>query len=126
MMFRALAICAVVAVTALTAGAVASARTAATPTLKGTVGPSFTISLKRNGKAVKLLKAGRYKFVVADKASIHGFTLEKVKGGGKFEKALSPVPFTGTKSVIVKLTAGKWKFYCPPHESSMFGFFTVK
>jgi plastocyanin len=124
-MFRALAISAAVAVVSLTVGAVASARTEATPTLKGAVGPSFTISLKRNGLAVKALKAGSYKFVVADKASIHGFTLEKVKGG-KFEKALSPVPFTGTKSVIVKLTAGKWKFYCPPHESSMFGFFTVK
>ncbi len=109
----------------LIVAAVASARTDATPTLKGTVGPSFTISLKRSGKAVKSLKAGRYKFVISDKASAHGFTLEQVKGG-KFEKELSPVAFVGTKTVTVRLKAGKWKFYCPPHESTMFGFFTVK
>jgi plastocyanin len=28
--------------------------------------------------------------------------------------------------VKVKLTKGEWKFYCAPHESSMFGEFDVK
>jgi len=110
---------------ALALAVVGYGRTSSTPTLTGTVGPGFTISLKSKGKAVKALNAGAYKFVVADKASIHGFTLEQEKGG-KFEKALTPVPFTGTKTVTVKLKAGKWKFYCPSHESSMFGFFIVK
>ena len=32
---------------------------------------------------------------------------------------------TGTKSVTVKLTPGKWKYYCKPHEPVMFGFFKV-
>ena len=100
-------------------------RASSAPTLKGAVGPGFTISLKSNGKAVKSLKVGTYTFVVADKATIHGFTLEQ-ESGGKFEKALTAVPATVTKTVKVKLTAGKWKFYCPPHETSMFGFFTVK
>ena len=115
---------ALLAALALVAATLASARSEAAPTLKGTVGPGFTISLKRNGKAVKSLKAGTYKFVVSDKASIHGFTLEQEKGG-KFEKALTTVPGTGTKTVTVKLKAGKWKFYCPPHESSMHGEFKV-
>ncbi len=115
----------VVAAFALAVAIAGYGRSTATPTLNGTVGPGFTISLKTNGKAVKSLKAGSYKFVIADKATIHGFTLEQEKGG-KFEKALTAVPAVGTKTVTVKLTAGKWKFYCPPHESSMFGFFTVK
>ena len=97
---------------------------ATTPTLNGTVGPGFTITLKQNGKAVKTLKAGSYSFVIADKANIHNFVLEKKKGG-TFEKELTAVPFTGTKTVKIKLTPGEWEFYCRPHESQMQGKFTV-
>ena len=102
-----------------------AARSAATPTLKGTVGPGFTISLKMNGKKVKTLKTGRYKFVIADKSTFHNFTLER-ESGGTFEKDITKVPFMGTKSLTLTLKKGKWKYYCTPHESSMFGFFTVK
>jgi plastocyanin len=35
------------------------------------------------------------------------------------------VPETGKKTVTIKLRAGKYKFYCQPHESSMFGFIKV-
>ena len=59
-----------------------------------------------------------------DKAAIHNFTLER-ESGGTFEKQLTTVSFVGTKSVTVRLRKGKWKFYCKPHESIMFGFFTV-
>jgi plastocyanin len=97
---------------------------AATPKVVGTVGPGFTIKLTSGGKKATKLKAGKYTFVVADKASIHNFVLEQVSGG-KFEKQLTTVPFTGTKTVTVTLKKGKWKYYCAPHESSMFGFFTV-
>jgi plastocyanin len=97
-------------------------RTAATSTLKATVGPGFTITLTKGGKAVKSLKAGSYTFVVSDKASIHAFALD----GPKLEKDFTTVPFTGTKTVTLKLKAGKYKFYCPPHEAVMFGHFTVK
>jgi hypothetical protein len=124
-MTRGLVAISILAAFALSAVALASARTEAVPTLKGTVGPGFTITLKRNGKLVKSLRHGKYKFVIADKSSIHGFTLEQEKGG-KFEKALSPVPSVGTKTVLVRLKAGKWKYYCPIHESTMFGFFKVK
>src|SRR3954451_9173982 len=98
---------------------------AAAPTLNGTVGPGFTITLKQKGKAVKTLKAGTYTFVVSDKADIHNFVLEK-SHGGTFEKEITDVPFTGTKSVKVKLTPGAWEFYCRPHEENMHGDFTVK
>ena len=110
------------AVVLLAAGNAFSA-SQATPKLNGTVGPGFTISLKMNGKAVKTLKAGTYSFVIADKSSIHNFVVEKSRGG--FEKALTTVPLVGTKTVTVKLTKGKWEFYCKPHEATMHGDFTV-
>jgi plastocyanin len=115
-----------VAVAALVAvGSALAASHASSPTLNGTVGPGFTITLKQKGKAVKSLKAGSYTFVVSDKADIHNFVLEKSKGG-TFEKEITDVPFKGTKTVKIKLTPGTWEFYCRPHESQMKGTFTVK
>jgi len=105
-------------------GLVIAPAQAATPKVVGTVGPGFTIKLTSAGKKATKLKAGKYTFVISDKASIHNFVLEQVSGG-KFEKQLTTVPFTGTKMVTVTLKKGKWKYYCAPHESSMFGFFTV-
>ena len=101
----------------------ASATRSVTPTLVGTDGPGYTINLKQGTKAVKTLKAGTYKFVIHDKASLHGWSLDGPHG---FAKDISPVPFTGTKTVTLKLKAGSYKFYCPAHESIMFGHFTVK
>jgi plastocyanin len=101
----------------------ASAKRSATPVLTGTVGPGYTISVKMGTKTVKTLKAGTYKLVIHDKATIHGFSLDGPHG---FAKDISPVPFTGTKTITLKLKAGSYKFYCPPHEPTMFGRFTVK
>jgi plastocyanin len=114
----------VIAALALAVAATAFGRSSATK-LNGTVGPGFTIKLTKGGKKVKSLKAGKYTFAISDKASIHNFVVEQEKGG-HFEKALTSVSFTGSKSVTVKLKAGKWKYYCKPHESAMHGFFTVK
>jgi hypothetical protein len=52
---------------------VGGASSMALPKLYGTVGPGFTISLKKGVRRtpVRTLKAGRYIFVIADKASIH-------------------------------------------------------
>jgi plastocyanin len=97
---------------------------AATPKLVGTVGPGYTIVLKKGTTKVKTLKAGKYTFVITDKASIHNFTLEQEKGG-KFEKTLTGTSFQGKKTVTVTLKKGKWKYYCSIHEPQMFGFFTV-
>jgi hypothetical protein len=100
----------------------AFAQRSATPTLVGTVGPGFTITLKKGGKAVKKLPHGKYKFVIADKSSIHSFSLDGPKG---FAKDFTAVPFVGAKTTTITLKAGKYKFYCPPHESVMFGKFVV-
>jgi len=113
--------------TALVVGAVlvagASARQSATLVLTGTDGPGYTINLKLSGKAVKTLKAGTYKVVIHDMSSLHGWSLDGPHG---FAKDISSVPAVGTKTVTLKLKAGSYKFYCPAHEPTMFGRFTVK
>ena len=92
------------------------------PQLVGTDGPGFSITLKANSTAVKTLKAGTYTFVIHDKSAIHGWSLDGPHG---FAKDIAKVPAIGTKTVTLKLKAGKYKFYCPNHESVMFGHFTV-
>jgi plastocyanin len=117
----------ILVVAAAVAGAVlvagASAKRSATLVLSGTVGPGYTIDLKMNGKAVKTLKVGTYKVVIHDMASIHGWSLDGPHG---FAKDISSVSGTGTKTVTLKLKAGSYKYYCPAHEPTMFGRFTVK
>jgi plastocyanin len=110
----------VAAAAALTASALA--QHAATTKLVGTVGPGYKINLTVGSKKVSRLKAGTYAFVIHDRASIHAWSLDGPNG---FAKDLTRVPFIGTKTVTLKLKAGKYKYYCPPHESMMFGHFTV-
>jgi plastocyanin len=93
---------------------------AATPTLVGTDGPGFTITLTKGGKKVAKLKAGTYLFKIADKSSIHNFHL---KGPG-IDKKTS----VGAKTNVtwkLKLKRGKYTFVCDPHKSFMKGSFTV-
>ena len=48
-----------------------------TPTLTGTVGPGFTITLKKGtAKVTKLGKVGAYIIKVSDKSNIHNFRLK--------------------------------------------------
>ena len=94
----------------------------ATTSVTGTDGPGFTIGLTKAGKKVTKLKAGKVTFVIHDKATIHNFALDGPKG---FEKVLTQVPFQGTKTVTLTLKPGTYKFYCQPHESTMFGNFKV-
>src|SRR5262249_50244908 len=115
---------AVLAALALVAAAAAAARPSA-KTLNGTVGPGYTISLQQNGKSGTKPTAGTYTFKVADRSSMHSFVLEKEKGSAMFEKEISDVSDTGTKTVTIKLTKGTYKYYCQPHESFMHGSFTV-
>jgi plastocyanin len=119
-----LTVLAVAAVAALVPAASAFSSGASTSTLRGVVGPGFSISLKKAGKRVTTLKPGSYTFAVTDKSSFHNFTVEQ-ESGGKFERHLTSTAFKGTKTVTVRLRRGKWKFYCSVHESQMFGFFKV-
>jgi hypothetical protein len=112
----------ILAVVPVALAANAFGRSTKVATLNGTDGPGFTITLKKSGKLVKTLKAGSYKFVISDKSSIHGFSLDGPHG---FAKDFTAIPFTGSKTVTLKLKAGKYKYYCPNHESTMFAHFTV-
>ncbi len=88
---------------------------AATPKITGTVGPGFTISLK------KPTKAGKYTLVVSDKSSIHNFHLK-----GKGVNVMTTVPATGSKTFKITLAKGKYSFLCDPHPTTMKGSFTIK
>jgi plastocyanin len=90
--------------------------------LKGSVGPGFTISLKKGTALVKTLKPGKYTITVQDKSAIHNFRL---KGPG-LNKMITSVAFVGTKTVTVTLKKGKYTYVCDPHAAAMHKTFTVK
>ena len=104
-------------------GGVASAGSAGAPKkVQGTVGPGFAIKLSLAGRPVTKLKAGvPYSFSIKDQASIHDFHLT----GPGVNKVITTVPFTGTKTVVLTLKKGTYKYVCDPHASSMKGSFTV-
>jgi plastocyanin len=110
------ALAAVLALSALTG---AGSAAAAPKTVNGSVGPGFTISLKLAGKKVKRLKAGTYRFRVTDRSSSHNFRLR----GPGFNRAITSVGFTGTKTVTVRLKRGTYRYVCDPHSSFMKGSF---
>src|SRR3989442_15944358 len=107
-----------VLVGALVIATAAFGQSTSIPTLKGTVGPSFTISLTKAGLKVKTLKAGTYRFSVSDKSAIHNFTLQRVTTPTT-TKVVTSTAFTGSKSANVKLTRGRWEYFCSVHKSLM-------
>ena len=78
-------------------GVAAIVNSTSLPKLKGTIGPSYTISLKdARGKVVKMLRHGKYTLVVSDKANIHNFALN---GPGIKNKMITGTSFVGPKTV---------------------------
>ena len=110
------------ALVSLVAASAVSANSAALPKLTGTVGPGFTITLKKGTKKVTTLKAGKYRIVVADKSDDHDFHL---KGPG-VNRVITGVDFVGTKTVTLTLKKGKYTYVCRPHLTTMKGGFTVR
>jgi plastocyanin len=98
---------------------VASA-SAAVPTLNGTDGPGFTITLKKGTTKVKTLKAGKYKIVIKDLSNIHNFHLT----GPGINKKTGVGP-KGTFTWAVTLKKGTYKYMCDPHAAIMKGSFKV-
>jgi len=91
-------------------------------TVNGAVGPGFTIQLKLNGKKVTSLKKGvPYRFTISDRSSIHDFHLV----GPGLNRKLTTVGFTGTKSFLLRLKKGSYRFFCDPHSAEMHGGFRV-
>jgi plastocyanin len=100
---------------------VVASASAATPTLNGTAGPGFTITLKKAGKKVASVKAGKYKIVVKDLSNIHNFHLT---GPGGVNKKTG-VGAKGTFTWTVTLKKGTYKYVCDPHIAVMKGSFKV-
>jgi plastocyanin len=110
------------AVSGLALALAANAPAAAPKTVQGTVGPGFTITLTLAGKKATNLKKGvRYRFLIRDRSSIHDFHLI----GPGLNRVLTSVDFTGTKSVVLRLRKGMYRFVCDPHASVMHGSFRV-
>ena len=100
-----------------------STASAAPSKLRGTVGPGETIALKTAaGKRVSLVSRGTYSITVRDSSDEHNFYLS----GPGVRKQITGVGFVGTKTVTVKLGAGKYTFVCTPHSDDMRGGFTVR
>jgi plastocyanin len=99
---------------------VVASASAATPVLNGVDGPGFTITLKKGGKKVTSLKAGKVKIVIKDLSNIHNFHLT---GPGVNKK--TGVGAKGTFTWTVTLKKGTYKFICDPHAAIMKGSFKV-
>ncbi len=100
---------------------VPSTAQAARPTLYATVGPGFTITLKTAaGKTVRRLKPRAYRIVVRDRSSDHNFRLL-----GRGVNKSTPVGFTGTTRMTVRLRRGVYRYVCDPHADEMRGSFRV-
>jgi plastocyanin len=94
----------------------------AAKTVQGSVGPSFTINLAASGRTVTKLKKGvLYRFVINDRSSIHDFHLT----GPGMNRMLTSVDFTGTKSFVLTLRKGVYRYFCDPHAAVMHGSFRV-
>jgi hypothetical protein len=90
----------------------------ATPTkLIGTVGPGFTITLKKGGVKVRTLKPGRYAIRVTDKSDVHDFWLK-----GAIRRNITGVGFQGTRTVTLTLRRGNYVYYCAVHPPMKAGF----
>lgn len=90
-------------------------------TLRGSVGPGFSIGLELGGKKVTGLKHGTYRFVISDRSSIHDFHL----AGPGLNRTITTVDFTGTKSIVLTLKKGLYRYFCDPHSDLMHGSFRV-
>lgn len=88
---------------------------AAIPVYRATVGPGFTITMPK-----KPTKPGKIRLIVSDRSAIHNFDLR-----GPGVRVSTSVPGTGTKTFLVTLKKGLYRFVCDPHSSAMKGAFRV-
>lgn len=91
-------------------------------TLNAEVGPGFTISLRNaDGSPVTNLNPGTYHIAVVDRATEHNFHLF-----GEGVDMRTAVETTESATWTVTFLDGKtYRFQCDPHNTSMFGRFTV-
>ena len=107
-------------VVAAVASALVASSSAAPVRLTATVGPGYTITLKKGSAVVRTLKRSKYTITVRDRSSEHDFHLRGPSG-----RLLSSVGWTGTKTVKLVLKPGSYSYVCDPHADEMRGSFRV-
>ncbi len=91
------------------------------PTLTGTVGPGFSISLvDGSGARVQHLEPGTYTLVIHDLAAEHNFHL---RGPGVDQ--FTEVETKGDATWSVTFEDGAYTYVCDPHAGALSGSFTV-
>jgi len=116
-MTRALAVGAAAAAALLLGAADGAAVSNQNPTLFGTVGPGFAITLEdARGYRVTELVPGAYDIEVEDLSEFHSFHLE----GPGVDRATA-IDGTGKETWTVVLQAGSYVYHCDVHPSSMRG-----
>jgi hypothetical protein len=86
-------------------------------TLHGIVARNGKLSLRRNGKAVTSLKAGRYTFSVDDQSKKLGSRVQVLNG--KAQTITSP-GYIGWQEVTLTLVPGRWAFFAPGGARTVF------
>ncbi len=76
--------------------------------LLGAVSAAGTLTLRRNGKAVSSLLAGRYTFKVTDRSKTNGFTIQEIRQNAT---TVTGTSFTGKRSLTLALKSGQWFYY---------------
>ena len=112
-MKRAALVVAIVALASLGFGLAGVLRAATPQTVVATVGPGFTVSLKKpNGVSVTTLLPGTYRFLVRDLGTAHNAHLS---GPGVNRK--TGVAAKATSTWTVTLRAGQYRVFCDVHRS---------
>ena len=75
--------------------------------LLGTVTPAGAPALTKGGRAVTILKSGRYTLMVDDRSTKAGFVLEPLHG---HPVTVTGGAYVGTKRVTIALARGQWSF----------------
>ena len=105
------------AVAAVLLFALAGGAGAQSPSVFGTVGPGFRISLSdASSNPVRHLDPGTYTFQIEDKGDIHNFHLT----GPGVDKA-TEIEQVATVMWTVTLTDGSYRFQCDAHPSTLKG-----
>ena len=81
-------------------------------TLAGIVSSAGNAALAFKGKAVTVLKAGKYTFAITDESTARSFVLRRPSHPAM---TLTGGPFVGRHSTTVTLTTGQWYFAAGPN-----------
>lgn len=85
--------------------------------LRGNVSRSGKLSLRRNGKVVTSLKAGRYAFSVDDQSTTSGFRIQATNGNAV---TITTAGYIGWQEATLTLHAGRWSFFTPGGAKTVF------